>query len=97
MRIKKVICGCDKKTQMRSIIYKQVMPMIIHDSDVDCLYQIDLSTETRNSLKLKITGFPEIYEACRGFVQISQAMNATDLVGKRQAYFDSMDTIRRFD
>ncbi len=56
-----------------------------------------MSVETRNSVKFKVSGFPSTIEpSCRSFVQINQASSASDLTGVPQAYFNSMDTIKRF-
>jgi len=54
--------------------------------------------EARNSIKFKITGFPSKFEpSCRSFVQISRSSSENDLTGIPQAFFNSMDTIKRFN
>lgn len=97
IRHRLVLSGCDKTTQLRDIVYQLDLPTIVHISDYDCVFRIDSKKVPRDMLKLKMSGFPDVIKACRAFIQISSSDSAKDLIGSPQAYFDSAETIRKFD
>lgn len=72
------------------------MPALLHYSDQDCIYSIDSKNYPRDMLKMTVEKFPEQLQECRAFIQITSTGSKSDLVGTPMAYFDSMDTVKRF-
>ena len=72
------------------------MPEIVHDSHSDCIYAVDSKKFPRDMIKLTMTNFPQLIDSCRAFAQISHSDSESDRVGTPQAFFESMDTIKRF-
>ena len=92
-----IISGCDEQTQLKRLVFQPNMPMILHYSDLDCLYSIDMRAFPKDMLKITMAEFPHANEhQCRASIQISNTNTNLDLLGSPQAYFDRMQDIREF-
>ena len=92
-----IISGCDERTQLKRLVFQPNMPMILHYSDLDCLYAIDMRAFPKDMLKITMAEFPHANEQqCKASIQISNTNANLDLNGSPQAYFDRMQDIREF-